>query len=171
LEEGRVLVRDCGSKNGTFVNGQRLERDHELKGGDRLQVGSLEFEVQLTVSVSGKKKSKVHNVHEAAARMVETAAGEEPDISDWLNDDDGEEDQAPDTANLHDTKPVPIPAQTEPAPQEPAPEKKKAHISELRPASRKPPTLFDEEPEKKVTAESSRQAAADMLKQFFHRKP
>ena len=45
--------------------------ERELKNGDRLKVGPLEFEVQLSVSVSGKKKPKVHNVQEAAARTVD----------------------------------------------------------------------------------------------------
>ena len=63
----------------------------ELKNGDHLKIGPLEFEVQLSVSVSGKRKPKVHNVQEAAARTVESAPGEELDVSNWLEDDDEEE--------------------------------------------------------------------------------
>ena len=32
------VLRDLNSTNGTFVNGQRIER-HELRPGDRIQIG------------------------------------------------------------------------------------------------------------------------------------
>jgi pSer/pThr/pTyr-binding forkhead associated (FHA) protein len=39
--EGRVFfVKDLGSKNGTFVNGQPVTRPHPLRAGDRIGVGS-----------------------------------------------------------------------------------------------------------------------------------
>ena len=37
-EEGVVVVCDFDSKNGTYVNGQRLTARQELKPGDRLKV-------------------------------------------------------------------------------------------------------------------------------------
>jgi pSer/pThr/pTyr-binding forkhead associated (FHA) protein len=43
-EEGPLQVIDLGSTNGTYVNGQRVERS-ELKDGDRLRVGRVEFAV------------------------------------------------------------------------------------------------------------------------------
>ena len=75
MGDGRVSVRDLGSPTGTWVNGEPVQpgQDRELKAGDRLKIGTLEFEVQLVVSVSGKKKPMVHNVQEAAARFIETA--------------------------------------------------------------------------------------------------
>ncbi len=162
LGEGFAAVRDLGSSNGTFLNGERLTAEHELKGGDRVQVGPLEFEVQLTVSVSGKRKPKVHNVREAVARTVETAAGEEVDVSDWLNDEEDEDEgaeavgQAPSAA----AEPAAGPKAEEPAP--PAKEDAKPD---------KAFSLFErDEPAKKTTAESSDQAAAEMLKHFLHRK-
>ena len=100
-EEGVVAVCDFGSKNGTFVNDQRVITRQELKPGDRLKVGPLEFEVQLSVSLSGKKKPKVHNVQEAAARLVETAAGEELDVSNWLDDADADMPDEIEKQNQH----------------------------------------------------------------------
>jgi len=38
--EGKVLLRDLGSTNGTYVNGVRVN-DFELHDGDRIQVGSV----------------------------------------------------------------------------------------------------------------------------------
>ena len=58
MAEGYVAIRDFGSRNGTHVNGERITGEHELKTGDKVKVGPLEFEVQLSVSVSGKKKPK-----------------------------------------------------------------------------------------------------------------
>ena len=88
VEEGFCAVRDFGSKNGTLVNEERVVGQRELHNGDRIKIGVLEFEIQLTSSVGGKKKPKVKDVKDAAVR---TAAGSPPkkeedeDISDWLS--------------------------------------------------------------------------------------
>ena len=37
---GGFLIRDIGSKNGTFLNGKKVARDVELKRGDEILVGS-----------------------------------------------------------------------------------------------------------------------------------
>ena len=39
-EGADFYVRDLGSKNGTYLNGEKLERAHELRPGDRIGVGS-----------------------------------------------------------------------------------------------------------------------------------
>ena len=70
VEEGFCAVRDFGSKNGTYVNGQRVVGQQELHNADRLKVGVLEFEVQLTSSVGGKKRPKVKDVKDAAQRTA-----------------------------------------------------------------------------------------------------
>ena len=94
IAEGRVTIRDLGSRNGTLVNDQKITGEHELRTGDKIKIGPLEFEVHLSTSVSGKKKPKVHNVQEAAARTVEAAKprDNEPDISDWLNEEETDGD-------------------------------------------------------------------------------
>ena len=40
-------VQDLASKNGTFVNGQRVER-RELKNGDRVAIGAVTFEIRIS---------------------------------------------------------------------------------------------------------------------------
>ena len=40
-EEGKFFVVDIGSRHGTFVNGQRVQR-HKLQGGDRIEFGVRE---------------------------------------------------------------------------------------------------------------------------------
>lgn len=42
LEEGRVTLRDLGSRNGTFVNGARVTSEIELHHGDRIHIGRLD---------------------------------------------------------------------------------------------------------------------------------
>lgn len=41
-ESGQFAISDCGSRNGTFVNGQRISEAHVLRDGDEIQIG-LEF--------------------------------------------------------------------------------------------------------------------------------
>ena len=45
-DEGNLRVRDLGSRNGTFVNGKKVE-DSALKAGDKLRVGPIVFGVQI----------------------------------------------------------------------------------------------------------------------------
>ena len=168
LEEGRVLLQEFGSTNGTYVNGERVKDERELKNGDRLKIGVIELEVQLAVSLAGKKKSKVHNVQEAAARTVASAAKDDDlDITGWLKDEEEEEPSAAgkramaptashDTSaggNLSDTTAVPAVA--------PADQTRKEQPSKIVGQFRRdiaPPTG------------SSESAAKDMLKQFAPRK-
>lgn len=48
---GKVYVHDFQSRNGTFVNGERVTRPTELHDGDALTVGPLGFTVRLIGSV------------------------------------------------------------------------------------------------------------------------
>jgi predicted component of type VI protein secretion system len=89
--DGCVAVRDLGSRTGTFVNGQKIEGRCELKNGDRLKVGPLEFQVQLAVSVGGRKRPKVQSVEEAVSRTVQGAGRvegpKELDIAAWIEEE------------------------------------------------------------------------------------
>ncbi len=38
-EADRVLIRDLGSTNGTFVNGEKVQGERELSSGDRIDIG------------------------------------------------------------------------------------------------------------------------------------
>ena len=94
-----VGLRDCGSKNGTFLNGDRITGECELKAGDLVIVGPLEFEVLCEHRVGGKPKPAVADVADVAARTVAARTGAArtgaagtgaavndhgEDISDWL---------------------------------------------------------------------------------------
>jgi EAL domain-containing protein (putative c-di-GMP-specific phosphodiesterase class I) len=38
-------IKDCGSTNGTFVNGRRLTEEHLLNDGDHITIGGIRFDV------------------------------------------------------------------------------------------------------------------------------
>jgi pSer/pThr/pTyr-binding forkhead associated (FHA) protein len=155
ISEGRTTIRDLGSRNGTIVNEKKIVGEYELHTGDKLKVGPLEFEVQLSTSISGKKKPKVHNVQEAAARTLEAAKprDNEPDISDWLN----EEETDGDTINNKASQTTILPPAEKPTETMPSKSGQQKRID----------PLADPNQVKKPVAESSRAAAAEMLKQFF----
>jgi pSer/pThr/pTyr-binding forkhead associated (FHA) protein len=181
VAEGRVIVRDLGSTNGTAVNKERIAGDRELKNGDKLNVGGvLEFDVQLTVEVAGKKGSKVHSIQEAAVRTVEKAAADDFDISLWLDEADQGFKPEPSVdlnlkntsaidQNLADTSTIQLPKN--PKKQEKQ-EKKDEKKDEKKEKEKVPPPKvvgqFDRH--KKPTSENSGDAADDMLRQFFGRK-
>jgi pSer/pThr/pTyr-binding forkhead associated (FHA) protein len=92
----QVVVHDCGSRNGTHVNGEQIEGKHVVKMGDKLRVGALEFEIDIDLSLGGVKRSKVDSVQEAAARTIEAGAKasskiEDDDVSAWLEEEDDAE--------------------------------------------------------------------------------
>jgi len=66
-ETDHVAVEDLGSRNGTFVNGKKIEAKTVLHDGDRLRVGSLELTV---------------------ACVMPNVDRSEEDVSRWLMADD-----------------------------------------------------------------------------------
>jgi adenylate cyclase len=42
-KEQQVYITDCGSSNGTFVNGVRIQAPAVLRSGDRVRIGNYEF--------------------------------------------------------------------------------------------------------------------------------
>jgi len=94
LKDGRVLLLDLKSRNGTFINEKQLSPDKAkiLKSGDRLRCGQLEFEVLIEVSIANTKQPEVQSVKEAAGRITEQSSSldsrESLDISSWLAEAD-----------------------------------------------------------------------------------
>src|SRR6266567_7149386 len=41
--DGAWVLKDCGSANGTYLNGVRVDRDRPLKTGDRIRLGDTEI--------------------------------------------------------------------------------------------------------------------------------
>ena len=42
-----VVIRDLGSRNGVHLNGEKVQTEHNLVHGDKLEIGPLEFSVQI----------------------------------------------------------------------------------------------------------------------------
>ena len=90
-QDSRAVIRDLNSRTGTWINDVRIPVDRavELKSGDKIKVGPLEFAVHLTHSLGGKKKPKVESVEEAAVRTAQaTVTDAQVDVTQWLMPDD-----------------------------------------------------------------------------------
>jgi len=88
IDNGVVAVRDFNSRNGTFVNGEKVVGQTPLKTGDKLSIGQLVFEVHASHDDSLQRRPKVKDVRDAAARI---AGGNNPDqdtdVTQWLMED------------------------------------------------------------------------------------
>ena len=51
LHNGAVWVQDAGSRNGLFVNGQRVPDHKQVKEGDRIVLGAHTFTVELVAAM------------------------------------------------------------------------------------------------------------------------
>jgi len=84
----RLMVKDLGSSNGTFVNGAKIKQK-ELKSGDTLGVGPITFIVQLGgASVSPADTARPH----AGTAIVDAA----DDVADFVVAEDVAIDDAAD---------------------------------------------------------------------------
>lgn len=57
LSDGEFYLKDLKSRNGTFVNGQRVEDTVKIKPGDRIQVGSTLFVLDPVSTRDGDAKA------------------------------------------------------------------------------------------------------------------
>ncbi len=173
IENGKLLIRDMGSRNGTYVNGSRLEAAHEAKVGDTLRVGRLQFEVLIDHVQPGNKKPRVAGVADAANRV---SAGtqerfDEDSITDWLSltDDENEKNRAAETIRFNldqdSTKMFIRSDEVE------MPESDIDTIEEEGDAPSKKHKKYKKLPSKDAAkAESSKSAADDVLRKFFNRR-
>jgi pSer/pThr/pTyr-binding forkhead associated (FHA) protein len=56
--DGEVWVRDLGSQNGTWLNGERVTEARPVRDGDRLEVACLPFLVQFSSYGEGKSNER-----------------------------------------------------------------------------------------------------------------
>jgi predicted component of type VI protein secretion system len=96
----RVTVRDLGSRNGTYVNDERIEKEVPLSVGDELRVGPLKFRIAAMSSAPAaetkdtapaekpkpQKKPPVKDVAGAVQRTLDKTEKDatEDDVSRWL---------------------------------------------------------------------------------------
>lgn len=89
LDGDKVVVKDLGSSNGTFVNGKRVA-ETELAPGDRLRLGPVTFVVQ----INGRPAQvKPEDAVSPTTAEPDLAAGDEEETFD-LGEDDFDLDDA-----------------------------------------------------------------------------
>ena len=195
IGDGQVIVEDLGSRNGTFINGEKLEGPHKAKSGDLLRVGRLQFNVLLDPAKAGSKRPRVNSIAEAAARTVDGKSAKsnsiEDSITDWLMDADEEDEQRQamrrtETVqfSLDDTTAVGVPAKepqqdappdsgsqsdsAEMSTDETVPDDGKSGILNVKRSKKKKYGKLPKQP--KFSHDDSKTAAGEVLKRFFNRR-
>jgi pSer/pThr/pTyr-binding forkhead associated (FHA) protein len=72
-----IAIRDLGSQNGTFVNGERVERETTLRSSGTLRIGTTEITVELpapTTVVSPDVTAPAESARDVDAQRVATRA-------------------------------------------------------------------------------------------------
>src|SRR6516225_8604807 len=69
---GKVFVRDFGSTNGTFVNDAQVTGEQEIKDGDQLKIGPLEFKVKIDKTSGSLAVSRLEPKPPTTAANAET---------------------------------------------------------------------------------------------------
>lgn len=177
IDEGYVAVRDLGSKNGTFVNGERIVGERLLHNADQLKVGPLAFEIVLSTGVGGKKKPAVTGgIKEAAERAASvTATAADIDVSGWLISEPGQVPPpaphgVPYSAALHDTDEIDTGTTKELTTESaPVPNPEDSKIAKFDPKAKKPPGKLPFTPQR-IVAKDSRDAAAQVLDKMRKRR-
>lgn len=176
--DGKVIVKDMGSRNGTFLNGVQLSEAVEAKAGDVLRVGRLQFEMMIDHAQPSIKRPKVEGVGEAAARTASAPRSSsdniEDSISSWLTEEVGTEGlQDTRQLSLEDTKA--ILAEAERKALEKERERKMSDSGqggsdskEIDSKEKRGPAKLPSRP--KFSHDSSKVAADDVLRKFFNRR-
>ena len=165
VHEEEVTIRDLNSRNGTYINDEKVSGDRVLAAGDKLKIGKLEFEVLIKQT---KKVPEPVPDPDTKEKKVTDSSSVEFDITEWLeegNSKDKAKKSDPDTRHfkLDETDRVAL----ENASQEGENGSGQSGDSGDRkiPAKKGPGKLPDRP---KQSAANSREAAADMLKKFFN---
>jgi len=196
IDDKHVRVRDLKSRNGTLVNGEKIEQDVTLKSGDKISVGPLSFEIlfapadapqQAAPQPSASKPAAPKRAPQAAPQAQEKATAqqgkakaksganqgrlEDEDIFSWLEEAD-EVDREFRRADPT-TRQYKVEAGEEPGESDTV-DISKADAQGSDTSVGKKVKKEKKEPGKLPTvpkdqSQNSQEAAADALKQFFKR--
>ncbi|HEV7922780.1 MAG TPA: SpoIIE family protein phosphatase [Thermoanaerobaculia bacterium] len=79
------VLKDLGSANGTYLNGNRVENDHQLKTGDRIRLGDTEIVFIAAESSTDKflavADSKISATISIPVHEIDTVKGDSQDVS------------------------------------------------------------------------------------------
>jgi len=172
-KDGRLLLVDLKSRNGTFINEKQVSPDKAkiLKNGDRLRCGQLEFEVQMEVGIANSKQPGVQSIKEAAGRMTEQSSmdsRESVDIGSWLSEADQIDRTIPSAESEFDTRQIAMEDTTrldgtqisdvEPVTPEP--------VKFVRP-DRREPIKLPKQAASGPSTKDTKDAASETLKKYF----
>ena len=91
-KKGLLLVKDLGSSNGTFVNGQKIKEQRVLEPGDELTIGQVKFRVERLPSSSGVRPAGVQSPSDTAIAAASPQKAEggvaDEDVFDFDFDQD-----------------------------------------------------------------------------------
>jgi pSer/pThr/pTyr-binding forkhead associated (FHA) protein len=113
-----VLVRDLGSRNGTFINGVPIAEETTLHPGDTLTTGPMTFELEQD-EANKKPQSGLSTI----GKGKRDPKASDDDIASWLTDETSESISSSDTTIQTGRAKVAEPA-TAPAPVKPKTPKK-----------------------------------------------
>lgn len=179
-----VWVEDLGSRNGTYVNNQRIAERTKVADGDLIKVGSLELRVSCTMPAPSFTGSE-----EDISRLM-MAEDDEPagmaDTTRTLQADGGDVGDDSSASSIHNTAAAPAGTGTGSAESsfvsgidadgkdgagaesDSGSASSRSALEAFKAAKDKPGGL--PQGTKKPAADSSRDAAADALRKFFERK-
>ncbi|MCA9099221.1 MAG: FHA domain-containing protein, partial [Planctomycetaceae bacterium] len=66
VSDNRIVIKDLGSANGTFVNGERISHTVELDSGDRIDIGPFSLRLEGATLIS---RSRSNNIELSARRI------------------------------------------------------------------------------------------------------
>lgn len=167
----QVTIRDLNSRNGTFINDERVTTDRPLQNGDKLRLGKLEFEILIKVEPKAAAAPTVSVPSSDTKQEKKAADGSsvEFDVTEWLeeaNASDKGKRSDPDTRQfkLDETDRIAL----EKASSEAAAASGDSAVKKFSPPDKKTPGKLPDR--NKQAAANSREAAADMLKKFFNNR-
>lgn len=161
IHSDKITIRDLGSRNGTLLNGVRLTSETEVKTGDRIQFGPLDFSVQILDQHGNPIKAV------PAAASGPAKAGDSGLISDWLSD--AVEDAV---ASNKTTRLFKFESDESSEPSDATKTIKNIDTKSLKPSKDKEKKQPQKLPTKPVdVGDDSSEAAADTLRRLFNRNP
>lgn len=92
--DGKLYVKDLGSRNGTVVNGEKITKARRLSSGDEIAIGSLKFTVSISAGINNSKMPEVKSVADAVERSAGKSSDniEDDDITKWLSEPESSDD-------------------------------------------------------------------------------
>jgi pSer/pThr/pTyr-binding forkhead associated (FHA) protein len=168
LHDDKVTLRDMGSRNGTYLNGERLKNEVQLATGDELRIGPLLFEVVVTDDAG---KVQVPPGPDPEEHVVDGKASDSGLISDWLTEADEEDETKRSTAGPRqfvpaDSNKIDLDTKSE----VPSTEETKAFGFKLKKSKDKKKKPGKLPTQKKDLGDDSQEAAAETLRRLFNNR-